>query len=301
MAQEAPGQQPSSRPADADRGRDSEDRHTTIPPAQQTSQSTPSGQAQAATPGHLFNGQVALVTGASSGIGRATAVAFGRAGARVVLANRSVEGGQQTARLIEAAGGEALFVPTDVTQPDQVQAMVRAAVDRYGRLDCAFNNAGGGVRRGTVTECTEEDWDYTMDSYLKSVWLCMKEELLQMRVQGSGAIVNNASVDGLRGFAQSASYCAAKHGVVGLTRAAGLQYAREGIRVNAVCPGWVRTPPVQGYMERTPQARDQILQDEPIGRLAEPEEIAAAVVWLCSAAASFMVGHALPVDGGYMA
>jgi len=248
-----------------------------------------------------FAGKVALVTGASSGIGRATAVAFGREGARVVLANRSMEGGNEAARTVVAAGGEALVVPTDVTVPGQVQAVVAAAVEHYGRLDCAFNNAGGGVRRGTVTECTEADWDYTMDSYLKSVWLCMKYEILQMLDQGGGAIVNNASVDGLRAFPQSASYSAAKHGVVGLTRSAAVQYARQGVRINAVCPGWIRTPPVERYLARGVEAERAVLADEPIGRVGEPHEVAAAVLWLCSAGASFMLGHAMPVDGGYMA
>jgi len=192
-------------------------------------------------------------------------------------------------------------VPTDVTQRDQVEALVAAAVARFGRLDCAFNNAGGGVRRGTVTECTEEDWDYTMDSYLKSVWLCLKYEILQMLAQGGGAIVNNSSVDGVRGFPASASYSAAKHGVVGLTRTAALQYARHNIRINAVCPGWIRTPPVERYLARDPEAWQSILADEPIGRLGQPEEVAQAVLWLCSAAASFVLGHPLAVDGGYLA
>jgi len=248
-----------------------------------------------------FAGKVALVTGASSGIGRATALAFGRENARVVLANRNAAAGEEVAGLIEAAGGEALFVPTDVTQAGQVEALVAAAVERFGRLDCAFNNAGGGVRRGTVTECTEADWDYTMDSYLKSVWLCMKYEILQMQQGEGGAIVNNSSVDGLRAFPSSASYSAAKHGVVGLTRTAALQYVRQGIRVNAVCPGWIRTPPVQGYIDREPAAGQEVVDQEPIGRLGEPAEVAEAVLWLCSEAATFMVGHAMPVDGGYMA
>jgi len=251
--------------------------------------------------GGRFADKVALVTGASSGIGRATALAFGREGAGVVLANRSVADGEQVAGHIRDAGGEALFVPTDVTRPEQVEALVQAAVDRFGRLDCAFNNAGGGVRHGTVTECTEEDWDYTMDSYLKSVWLCMKYEIPQMQRGRGGAIVNNSSVDGLRAFPFSVSYSAAKHGVVGLTRTAALQYIGDGIRVNAVCPGWIRTPPVQGYMDREPAAQQEVLDQEPIGRLGEPEEVAEAVLWLCSEAGSFMVGHALPVDGGYMA
>jgi len=248
-----------------------------------------------------FEDKVALVTGASSGIGRATALAFAREGGRVVVANRGAERGEEGVRLIAAKGGEAFFVRTDVTRADQVEAMVTAAVERYGRLDCAFNNAGGGVRRGTVTECTEEDWDYTMDSYLKSVWLCMKYEILQMVEQGGGAIVNNSSVDGLRGFPESASYAAAKHGVVGLTRTAALQHARQGVRINAVCPGWIRTPPVENYVRRAPNAQQEILDQEPIGRLGRPEEVAEAVLWLCSEAASFVLGHPMPVDGGYMA
>ncbi len=248
-----------------------------------------------------FADKVALVTGASSGIGRATALAFAREGARVVLASRTPGPGEQLAAQIAADGGEALFVPTDVTQRDQVEALVAAAVARWGRLDCAFNNAGGGVRRGTVTECTEADWDYTMDSYAKSVWLCMKYEILQMLAQGGGAIVNNASVDGLRAFAASASYSAAKHAVVGLTRTAAVQYARHGIRINAVCPGWIRTPPVERYVARDPEALPAILTDEPIGRLGQPEEVAQAVLWLCSPEASFVLGHPLAVDGGYMA
>ena len=248
-----------------------------------------------------FADKVVLVTGASSGIGRATALAFGREGARVVVANRSPERGEEVVRAILQEGGQACAAPTDVTRPDQVEALVRVAVERYGRLDCAFNNAGGGVRRGTVTECTEADWDYTMDSYLKSVWLCMKYELLQMLAQGGGAIVNNASVDGLRGFPESASYAAAKHGVVGLTRTAALQYARQGVRINAVCPGWIRTPPVENYVKRAPHAQQEILAQEPIGRLGNPEEVAEAVLWLCSDKASFVLGLPMAVDGGYMA
>lgn len=248
-----------------------------------------------------FSGKVALVTGASSGIGRATALAFGREGAGVALVNRGVPGGEAVAELIRSNGGEALYISADVTRKDQVEAAVEATVGHFGRLDLAFNNAGGGVRRGTVTECSEEDWDYTMDSYLKSVWLSMKYEIIAMQKGGGGAIVNNSSVDGLRAFPSSISYSAAKHGVVGLTRTAALQYADEGIRVNAVCPGWIRTPPVQGYMDREPAAAQEVLDQEPIGRLGEPEEVAEAVLWLCSDAASFMVGHAMPVDGGYMA
>jgi NAD(P)-dependent dehydrogenase (short-subunit alcohol dehydrogenase family) len=249
-----------------------------------------------------LEGKVALVTGASSGIGRAAAVAFAREGARVVLANRHPEAGRQVAAQIEALGGEALCVPTDVTQAAQVHRLVATAVERFGRLDCAFNNAGGGVRRGSVTDCTEADWDYTMDSYLKSVWLCMKYEILQMLGQPhGGAIVNNSSVDGLRAFPASASYSAAKHGVVGLTRTAAVQYARQGIRINAVCPGWIQTPPVERYLAGSAEAGLQILADEPIGRVGQPEEVAQAVLWLCSRDASFVLGHPLAVDGGYLA
>jgi NAD(P)-dependent dehydrogenase (short-subunit alcohol dehydrogenase family) len=248
-----------------------------------------------------FADRVALVTGGSTGIGRATALAFGLAGARVAVVSRGTEAGREVVHLIREAGSEAIFVRADVTLADQVEAMVTETVQRLGGLDCAFNNAGGGVRGGTITECTEADWDYTMDSYLKSVWLCMKYEILAMQPAGGGAIVNNSSVDGLRGFPPSASYSAAKHGVVGLTRTAALQYIGDGIRVNAVCPGWIRTPPVERYVQRQPAAQQEILDQEPSGRLGEPEEVGAAVLWLCSEAASFMVGHAMPVDGGYMA
>jgi NAD(P)-dependent dehydrogenase (short-subunit alcohol dehydrogenase family) len=249
-----------------------------------------------------FAGKVALVTGASSGIGRATALAFAREGAGVVLANRTAQSGRQVAELIAAGGGEALWVQADVTQASQVQALVAAAVARFGRLDCAFNNAGGGVRRGTVADCTEADWDYTMDSYLKSVWLCMKYEIQQMLTQADGgAIVNNSSVDGLRAFAASASYSAAKHGVVGLTRTAAVQYARQRLRINAVCPGWIQTPPVERYLAGKDEARQAVLAEEPIGRVGQPEEVAQAVLWLCSPEATFVLGHPLAVDGGYLA
>jgi NAD(P)-dependent dehydrogenase (short-subunit alcohol dehydrogenase family) len=247
-----------------------------------------------------MDGKVALVTGGSSGIGRATALAFAAEGAQVVVANRTRATGEAVVAEIKAAGGEALWVQADVSQPDQAEAMVAAAVDAYGRLDYAFNNGGSGGRGGWAAEIEEVDWDKTIDGYLKSVWLCMKHEILQMQSQGDGAIVNNSSVDGLRAFPWDPAYSAAKHGVLGLTKSAAMQYADKGIRINAVCPGWIRTPPVEEMIERNPEAQAGMLQHQPIGRLGEPEEVAQAVVWLCSDKASLMVGATMPVDGGYV-
>lgn len=246
-------------------------------------------------------GRVALVTGGSSGIGRATALAFAGQGAAVVIASRTPESGEQAAAAIRAAGGEAAWIQTDVTQAGQVQAFIQHIVDTHGRLDYAFNNAGSGEAGGWTAEISEEDWDATIDGYLKSVWLCMKYEIPVMLSQGSGAIVNNSSVDGQRGFPWDPAYSAAKHGVLGLTKSAAMQYAGKGIRINAVCPGWIRTPPIEGILTHDPEAEGQMLLHQPIGRLGRPEEVAQAVVWLCSDAASLVLGTALAVDGGYLA
>ena len=247
-----------------------------------------------------FTGKVALVTGGSSGIGRATALAFAQAGAQVVVANVQVEGGEETVRLIQAAGGDAIFVKTDVSQAADVEALVNRTVATYGRLDCAFNNAGIKGIIGTTVDCTEENWDRTLAINLKGVWLGMKYELLHMLKQGSGAIVNTSSVGGLVGFAGLPAYIASKHGVVGLTKAAALEFAKTGIRINAVCPGYTQTP-LLGPVDATPEGLAAMAAFEPVGRLGQPEDIAAAVLWLCSDAASFITGVAMPVDGGYVA
>jgi NAD(P)-dependent dehydrogenase (short-subunit alcohol dehydrogenase family) len=248
-----------------------------------------------------MTGKVALVTGGSSGIGKATAVAFARAGAKVVVASRSRRPGEATARQIVDAGGQATWIQTDVTQAPQVEALIQNIFRTYGRLDCAFNNAGSGGRGGWAVEIEEEDWDKTIDGYLKSVWLCMKHEIPAMLRGDGGAIVNNSSVDGQRGFPWDPVYSAAKHGVLGLTKSAAMQYAEKGVRINAVCPGWIRTPPVEDTLSRDPDSEFSMLRHQPIGRLGKPEEVAEAVVWLCSEQASLVIGTALAVDGGYLA
>ena len=248
-----------------------------------------------------LDGQVALVTGGSSGIGRATALTFAREGARIGVADLDEEGGHETVRMIENDGGEALFVRTDVATAADAEAMVSRTVGAYGRLDCAFNNAGveGGV--GTLMhEYPEDLWDTTIGINLKGVWLGMKYEIIQMLEQGGGAIVNTSSGAGLRGGAP-AGYVASKHGVVGLTRTAALEYALKGIRVNAVCPGSIMTPMAEQVIARVPQAEERVLAGTPAGRHGTAEEVAEAVVWLCSEAASFVTGHAMSVDGGSMA
>jgi NAD(P)-dependent dehydrogenase (short-subunit alcohol dehydrogenase family) len=246
-------------------------------------------------------GKVALVTGGSSGIGRATAQIFAREGAKVVVADVLVEGGEETVRLIKAAGGEAIFVKTDVSQPADVEALVKRAVETYGRLDCAFNNAGiEGVIQPTA-DYSEAHWDRVIAINLKGVWLCMKSELQQMLKQGGGAIVNTASVAGLVGGAGASAYVASKHGVNGLTKTAALEYAKAGIRVNAVCPGAIRTPMLERAFAGNPQLMESMAAMEPVGRMAAPEEVAEAVVWLCSDAASFVTGLPMAVDGGWVA
>jgi len=250
---------------------------------------------------NLVNGKVALVTGGSSGIGRATALTFAREGAKVVVVDVVEEGGEETVRLIKAAGGEALFVKTDVSKATEVAAMVNKAVQTYGRLDCAHNNAGieGGL--ATTADCNEENWDRVIRINLTGVWLCMHYEIPQMLKQGGGAIVNTASGAGLVGVPRMPAYVASKHGVVGLTRTAALEYAKSGIRVNAVCPGVIDTPMVARATQQRPGMMERMAAAEPVGRMGKPEEIAEAVVWLCSDAASFVTGHAMSVDGGAVA
>ena len=249
----------------------------------------------------LTEGKVALVTGAGSGIGRATALVFAREGAKVVVSDIVVAGGQETVQQIEAAGGEAIFVKADVSQAADVETLIAKTVETYGRLDCAFNNAGieGGMK--LTIDCTKEEFDRTIAVNLTGVWLCMKYEIQQMLSQGSGAIVNTASAAGLVGFPSLPDYVASKHGVVGLTKTAALEYAKSGIRVNAVCPGVIQTPMVERGAQLSPGFDELALSMEPVGRFGQPAEVGEAVVWLCSDAASFVTGHPMVVDGGLVA
>ncbi len=247
----------------------------------------------------LLYDKVALVTGGAMGIGKTTAQIFAREGARIVVVDIEAGGGEETARLIKAAGGDALFVKCDVTKAMEVKAAIKKTVDTYGRLDCAFNNAGIGIP-GTTVECSEEDWDRVLEVNLKGVWLCMKYELSQMLIQGGGVIVNTSSAGGLIGTPGIAAYTASKHGVVGLTRTAALEHVTAGIRVNAVCPGSVPTPMLDPVVNH-PEMKAMLESKHPMGRFGTTEEIAEAVVWLCSDRASYVTGVAFPVDGGVTA
>jgi NAD(P)-dependent dehydrogenase (short-subunit alcohol dehydrogenase family) len=245
-------------------------------------------------------GKVALVTGGSTGIGQASSLALARESAKVVVADVNVHGGEETVRVIRRAGGEASFIKADVLVAAEVEALVNHAVATYGRLDCAFNNAGiAGAIGASTHEYPDESWDRVIGINLKGVWLCMRYEIPQMLKQGGGAIVNTASIWGLVGAPGAAAYVASKHGVVGLTRAAALEYAPQGIRINAVNPGTIRTPILDPFIAAIPEFESLMTARHPIGRIGRPEEVAEAVVWLCSDAASFVIGQTLPVDGGY--
>ena len=246
-----------------------------------------------------FENKVALVTGAGSGIGLATAKGFAEAGASVVLADYHEESVHAAAEDLVAAGHKALAIRCDVADERQVAAMVKQTVSALGRLDAAFNNAGVQSPIAETADASSEEFDRVNAVNLRGVWTCMKYELLQMREQGSGAIVNTSSLGGLVGIAGRGVYHASKHGVLGLTKSAALEYASRGIRINAVCPGIIETPMVAGMLASEPDAMKELMKEQPIGRLGRPEEIAAAVLWLCSPGASFVIGHALVVDGGY--
>jgi NAD(P)-dependent dehydrogenase (short-subunit alcohol dehydrogenase family) len=245
-----------------------------------------------------FAGKVAFVTGAANGIGRAAALAFAHEGASVVAADVTEQGNQDTARMIEEAGGRVLAVRCDVSRDGDVKAALDRAVETFGRLDFAFNNAGVEQPVTATADLTEKEWDRIVDINLRGVFLCMRHEIPLMLEQGGGAIVNTSSGAGVKGFAGQGAYCAAKHGVVGLTRAAALDYAKANIRVNAVCPGIIETPMMDRFSGGTPEGRERVIAQEPVGRMGKPEEIASAVLWLCSDAAAFMVGHAMVMDGG---
>jgi NAD(P)-dependent dehydrogenase (short-subunit alcohol dehydrogenase family) len=248
-----------------------------------------------------MEGKVALVTGGGSGIGRAIALAFASEGARVVVADIGVTRGEETAHEIAQAGGEVIFLLADVGKGEQVKSMVDKAVATYGQLDCACNNAGIAGVQARTAECTEENWDRTLLINLKSVWLCLKYEIPPMLKQGSGAIVNISSAAGLVGLPGWPAYVASKHGVIGLTKSAALEYAKANIRINAVCPSIIKTEMAECFTGGDRRVEDYILAQQPLRRMGTAEEVAAAVLWLCSDAASFVTGHSLAVDGGLLA
>ncbi len=248
-----------------------------------------------------FEGKVALVTGGAAGIGRTTALAFAAEGARVVIADINVEGGEETVKMIRDQGGEAVFVKTDVRVAEEVKNMADRTVEAFGRLDIAFNNAGISEDAVTISRCPEDSWGRMIDTNLTGVFLCMKYELPKMRKSGGGSIVNSASVMGLVGDGSHPAYSGSKHGVVGLTRTAAIVYARAGIRVNAVCPGPTLTAIIHKLIDGQPEVEKMLLDHVPMGRMAQPEEIARVVLFLCSDDASYITGHALAVDGGWVA
>jgi NAD(P)-dependent dehydrogenase (short-subunit alcohol dehydrogenase family) len=248
-----------------------------------------------------FAGKVAFITGASSGIGRSTAMEFAKHGANVAAIDVNTDEGGRTAYLINEKGGKAIFINCDVSKATDVKRAVEETVNKFGRLDFAFNNAGIEDAPAFTADYSEENWDRVLSINLKGVWLCMKYQIPQMLRQGGGSIVNCSSIAGLVGFANMPAYVASKHGVLGLTKVAALDYAKLNIRVNAICPGVIQTPMVDRFVKGNNEAKNQLTSGEPIGRVGQPEEIAAAALWLSSSQSSFVTGHSMVVDGGWVA
>jgi NAD(P)-dependent dehydrogenase (short-subunit alcohol dehydrogenase family) len=248
-----------------------------------------------------YSGKVAFVTGAGSGIGRATAIAFAQAGASVTVADLSEEGLGETVRMIEAFGGRALPVHCDVTRGEDVKAALEKTIETFGHLDAAFNNAGIEQPTTPLADISEDVWDRVINVNLRGVFICMKHEIALMLKSGGGAIVNTSSGAGVLAIRGQSCYCASKFGVTSISKVAALEYAKDNIRVNAICPGIIDTPMIARYTGDTEEGRARIIAQEPVGRMGRPEEIAAAVLWLCSEEAGFVTGHALVIDGGQTA
>lgn len=245
-----------------------------------------------------FKNKVVIVTGSGSGIGRATAIAFAKEGAKVVVSDIHEQDGEETVNLIKASNGEAYFIKCDVSSEPEVKNLVDKTVEKYGKLDCAYNNAGIEGKPCTTIECSTDNWDRTINTNLKGVWLCMKYEIPAMLKNGKGSIVNCSSIAGLVGFETIPAYVASKHGVIGLTETAALEFAKQNVRVNAVCPGAIHTPMLERF---TQGEEEEMAEQDPMGRVGKPEEIADSVLWLCSDKSSYVTGQAIAIDGGWVA